>query len=139
MLMVATAHFNRLSITVAGAEAIIGKEGISETEMGWVYSAYLLFYTLAMSPGGWFIDRFGARLAMFVLGVGSALFVCMVGFAGMWLTGPPLLLALLATRSFMGIVNAPTHPASTGWSATASAPPGAGWSTAWSPSPLASA
>src|SRR5579859_4623661 len=60
MLVVATGHFNRVAISVAGAEHIIRDSAISETRMGWVYSAFLFFYTLAMVPAGWLIDRVGA-------------------------------------------------------------------------------
>ena len=55
MLVVAVGHFNRVGMSVAGAR-IIKENGIDETSMGMVYSAFLLFYTLAMLPGGWFID-----------------------------------------------------------------------------------
>ena len=110
LAMVATAHFNRISISVAGAGAIIPKEGIDPTHMGMVYSAYLLLYTFAMSPGGWFSDQFGPRLGLFVVGAGSAVFVALTGLAGYLWTGTTLLLGLLAIRSLMGILNAPTHP-----------------------------
>ena len=49
MAFVALAHFNRISLSVAGAEQIIRPCFISETAMGLVYSAYLLPYTLFMS------------------------------------------------------------------------------------------
>ena len=109
-MMVAMAHFNRISITVAGAEAIIPHQGISPTEMGWIYTAYLLIYTLAMSPGGWFIDRFGPRAATFVVGAGSAVFVMLTGLTGLLWSGTMLWLGLLVVRGSMGVVNAPTHP-----------------------------
>ena len=32
---------------------------ISPTEIGTVYSAFLLAYMLCMTPGGWLIDRWG--------------------------------------------------------------------------------
>ena len=63
MCVVACGHFNRVGISVAGTERIIPAYGISAKQMGMVYSAFLVFYTLAMFPGGWFIDRFGARRA----------------------------------------------------------------------------
>jgi sugar phosphate permease len=110
LAMVATAHFNRISMSVAGAGAIIPKEGVDPTHMGMVYSAYLLLYTFAMSPGGWFNDHFGPRLGLFVVGAGSAVFVTLTGLAGCLWTGTTLLLGLLAIRGLMGIFNAPTHP-----------------------------
>ena len=52
LVMIGAAHFNRISISVAGAEVIIPREGIDEKQMGWVYTAFLLVYTLGMAPGG---------------------------------------------------------------------------------------
>jgi MFS family permease len=109
LAMVATAHFNRISMSVAGAGAIIDQQRIDPTHMGMVYSAYLLLYTFAMSPGGWFNDHFGPRLGLFVVGAGSAVFVTLTGLAGYLWTGTSLLLGLLVVRGLMGIVNAPTH------------------------------
>ena len=51
MAHAALCHFNRISISVAGAEQIIPHEGVSATRMGLVYSGFLLCYTLAMLPG----------------------------------------------------------------------------------------
>jgi ACS family D-galactonate transporter-like MFS transporter len=112
MLVVATGHFNRVAISVAGAEHIIREAAISETRMGWVYSAFLFFYTLAMVPAGWLIDRVGARATLIIFCFGSAIFVAGTSAVGLFSpTAILLLVGLLAVRSLMGIVNAPLHPA----------------------------
>ena len=81
--------------------------------MGLVYSAFLLLYTLAMLPGGWFIDRFGPRVALMVLCFGSTVFVALTGVVGFLAEGPGTLwLGLLVVRSLLGLLNAPLHPAS---------------------------
>src|SRR6267142_79846 len=79
MLVVAVGHFNRIGMSVAGTARIMSQYGLQETQMGLVYSAFLLCYTLAMLPGGWFIDRFGARTALMVFTFGSAVFVALTG------------------------------------------------------------
>lgn len=113
MLVVATGQFNRISISVVGTDRIIPHFGVSEERMGLVYSAFLLCYTLAMLPGGWFIDRFGARTALVVLGFGSTVFVALTGGVGFLCKGPiTLWLGLLVMRSCLGFLNAPLHPAS---------------------------
>ncbi|HET6324760.1 MAG TPA: MFS transporter, partial [Planctomycetaceae bacterium] len=112
MLVVGTAQFNRVAISVAGAEHIIRESGISATRMGWVYSAFLLFYTLAMLPAGWLIDRVGARATLTMLCLGSAIFVAGTSMVGLFSpTATLLFVGLLGVRSLMGIVNAPLHPA----------------------------
>ncbi len=113
MLVVAMGHFNRIGITVAGAERIIPQDGVSPKSMGMVYSAFLLIYTLAMLPGGWFIDRFGARTALVLLGFSSTIFVALTGAVGLIAHGASsLLLGLILVRGLLGLTNAPLHPAS---------------------------
>src|SRR2546421_12612602 len=63
--------FNRNSMSVAGNEVIIEQYGISETQMGWVYTAFFIAYAACMTPGGWFADRRGPWLALVVMGFGS--------------------------------------------------------------------
>ncbi len=113
MLVVATAHFNRIGITVAGDEWIIPRYGVSADKMGMVYSAFLWIYTLAMLPGGWLIDRFGPRSALIVLCFSSTVFVAFTGGVGLMAGGAwSLWMGLLVVRSLLGLTNAPLHPAS---------------------------
>src|SRR5438477_6086136 len=67
-------HFNRASMASAGDERIMKQFDISTKEMGVLYSAFLVVYTVFMIPGGLFIDRFGPRLALAAMGIGTALF-----------------------------------------------------------------
>src|SRR5215472_13354441 len=71
--------FNRVSMSVAGNAVLMEKFGISTTRMGVVYSALLFSYTLCMTPGGWFIDRFGPWKSLVLMGLGSALFGVLTG------------------------------------------------------------
>src|SRR5262245_3906215 len=89
-------HINRVSMSVAGTDRIMDQFGIQPTAMGAVYSAFLLVYSLCMIPGGLFIDRFGPRRALLVVGFGSALLGALTGVTG-WLfhSGAQLLLALI--------------------------------------------
>lgn len=104
-------HFNRISLPVAGSERLMAQFDISERLMGAVYSAYLVAYTLMMTPGGWFIDRYGPRAALLIVGFGSAVCVALTGAAGYSIaTGAALVAALIGIRILMGIVNAPFHP-----------------------------
>ena len=55
-------YFDRTIMSIAGP-GIMKEYGISETAMGAVYSAFLLSYTICMTPGGWLTDLFGPRRA----------------------------------------------------------------------------
>jgi ACS family D-galactonate transporter-like MFS transporter len=93
-VFVGLAHFNRVSISVAGAEII--RSGLIEKEaMGLVYSAFLLVYTAFMIPGGWVIDWLGPRAAWMIVGFGTAGGLFLTGIAGMVFTSATVVLASL--------------------------------------------
>jgi MFS family permease len=106
--------FNRVSMAVAYDTTIGPDDGVSEEAIGTVYSAFFLSYLLFMTPGGWFIDHFGPRRALLVMGLGSGLFGALTSCAGLpalQMAGL-LVTALLLIRFFMGLVSAPIYPAS---------------------------
>ena len=105
--------FNRLSMPVAYDVRISHQWKISKEEIGLVYSALLFTYMLCMTPGGWFADRRGPRLALGVMGLGSALFVILTGTVGLVAFSALTVLTLfLIVRSLMGLFTAPIYPAS---------------------------
>lgn len=107
----ALAHFNREGLAVAGTEVFIKKLGISEVEMGWVYTSFLIVYTAGMLPGGWLIDRIGAAKALTLLGLTMGTVVALTGTLT-WLGSTPasLWIGLLALRGLTGACSAPLHP-----------------------------
>jgi len=104
-------HLNRISMAVAGDERIMKQFSIAPEKMGVIYSAFLLAYTICMIPGGFFIDRFGPRAALAVVGMGSALFGMLTGLAGLVCAGATQIwLSLIVVRGWMGLVTTPLHP-----------------------------
>ena len=53
-------YLDRVCISVT-AEAMSQELGLSKTQMGQVFSIFVLGYVLFEIPGGWLADRFGAR------------------------------------------------------------------------------
>jgi MFS transporter, ACS family, D-galactonate transporter len=104
-------HMNRVSMSIAGDERIMAEYGITPKQMGIVYSAFLLIYTLFMLPGGWFIDRFGVRAALGLMALGTAFFGSLTGIGAIAAAGS-LWLWLILVRSVMGFFTVPLHPAS---------------------------
>lgn len=107
----ALGHFNREGFAVAGNEIFIKQLGVSEVRMGWVYSAFLIVYTIGMMPGGWLIDRFGSGRMLTLFGLSLGTFVVLTGTLD-WLTKTPLSLwiGLLVLRGLAGACNSPLHP-----------------------------
>jgi len=106
------AHFNRISVTVAGNEAFIGPGRLDAEQMGQVYSAFLFIYTIGMLPGGWLIDRIGPRRALTVMGLGLGFWAAVTGGLG-WsgLSIAALFVPLLVIRGLAGAASVPLHPA----------------------------
>ncbi|MCI0420748.1 MAG: MFS transporter, partial [Acidobacteria bacterium] len=69
-------YIDRTIMSIASPH-IIKEFGFSETEMGSIFSAFILSYALFMVPGGWLADRFGPRLTLTVMGVGATLFTAL--------------------------------------------------------------
>jgi MFS family permease len=106
-------HFNRASMASAGDERIMKQFGISTEQMGLVYSAFLMVYTILMIPGGMFIDRFGPRVALALMGIGTAVFCGFTGMVGWgFIAATQVWFSLLIVRSLMGLLTTPLHPAS---------------------------
>jgi ACS family D-galactonate transporter-like MFS transporter len=105
------AHFNRISMSVAGTEVFIGPGKLSEVEMGRVYSVFLLVYTIGMLPGGWLIDRIGPRRALTAMGLGLGAWAAITGALG-WsgLSIVAMLVPLLIIRGLAGAASVPLHP-----------------------------
>jgi sugar phosphate permease len=111
MALAFLAHFNRVSISVAGKQHFIGPDKLSEEQMGLVYSAFLLVYTIGMLPGGYWIDRVGPRWAMAAMGVGLGFCAALTGVLG-WsgLAISALLVPLVLVRGIAGASSVPLHP-----------------------------
>src|SRR5947208_13922112 len=56
MALCSISHINRASMAVAGADRMMDQYGIDTIQMGTVYSAFLLVYSICMIPGGVLID-----------------------------------------------------------------------------------
>lgn len=104
-LMYLIAYMDRGNISVA-APQIAHQFGLSNTEMGFVFSAFVWAYAMGQIPGGWLGDRFGPRTVLtgvmiwWAIASGSTGFA--VGFA-----------SLLAARLILGLGEAGALPVAT--------------------------
>jgi ACS family glucarate transporter-like MFS transporter len=72
LLVAATAtaaYLCRVNISVAGA-LVMQEYGLTQVQMGRLFSAFLLGYTLFMLPGGLLADAWSARRTLAVLALG---------------------------------------------------------------------
>jgi len=111
-MVASVGYLCRVDITVV-APRLMAELHLSQAEMGKVFGAFLLGYTLFQIPSGWLAGRMTTRALFLALAVGwSALTFAsaLVGrpYFGLALSALP---ALLVLRFLLGIVAAPTYPA----------------------------
>jgi MFS transporter, ACS family, glucarate transporter len=78
--------------------------------LGYIFSAFALSYALAQIPGGFALDRFGAKLVYAIALSLWSLFTLLQGFSG-FLTGAAAVTALFVMRFVVGLAAAPGVPA----------------------------
>jgi len=72
---------DRVNISIA-AKYIIPEYGLTEVQMGSVFSAFVLGYALLQIPGGWLGDRFGPRRVLAVAITWWSVFTAVTAIAG---------------------------------------------------------
>lgn len=109
-------YVDRATLSVA-AKSMSSELGFDAAMMGWAFSAFGWAYTSMQIPGGWVLDKYGAR---FVYGIGLVLwsiFTFMQGFVGTFSQGVMIgtfstaFLSLFVLRFLMGVAEAPAFPA----------------------------
>jgi MFS family permease len=112
VLLSIMSYFDRTIMTIVGP-AIVKEFSLSETQMGAVYSAFLLTYALLLIPGGQLADRFGPRVILTFSALGAALFTGLTALGGSPGLGTYLGIvpSFLAIRLGLGVFTAPLYPA----------------------------
>ncbi len=124
LVVLATAgYICRVDITVV-APQIKAAFGLSDVEIGKVFSAFLLGYTVMQVPSGWLADRISARRLFLTLAVmWTALTLATAAVGWRPLTAVSVLTQLLVIRCIFGVFAAPTYPGSGRTIAVFVAPP----------------
>jgi len=72
---------DRVNISIA-AKYIMPEYGISEVQMGWIFSVFVLGYAILQIPGGWLGDRFGPRRVLAIAIFWWSVFTAITAVAG---------------------------------------------------------
>ena len=104
-------YADRSSMSIAGTD--MTKElGMTSVQLGFVFSAFSWAYVVGQLPGGYLLDRFGAKKTYGWSLTLWSLATLVVGFVG--LISTPVLVSvgiLFGLRLFLGVVEAPAFPA----------------------------
>ena len=108
-LLSAVAYLDRVNISVAGS-SIASTYGLSNIQLGWIFSAFLIGYALFQTVGGYLAQRFGPRRVLaggvFWWGIFTAVTASIPAGIG------SALYLFIAVRFLLGAGEAVVYPAS---------------------------
>lgn len=105
-------YVGRVAVTVA-APGMMNDFNLSQEQIGTVFSAFLIGYTLFQVPSGALADRVNARRIFLVLCFGWTLLSTLTAFVAWGGYGLPMVIPQLwLVRAAFGIVAAPMYPTS---------------------------
>jgi ACS family glucarate transporter-like MFS transporter len=108
------AYIQRTSVAIA-AERMMPTLGLTQLEIGWLITAFLVSYTAFQCPGGLLGQRRGARWTLALLGLLAFAATMMTAAVPWLLRGSGLVVAaLLVARFTLGIAQAPIFPVCSG-------------------------
>ncbi len=103
----AIAYLDRVNLSIAG-RAIEDEFHLTDIQLGYVLSAFVLGYAIFQAPGGRIADRFGPRLVLSLGVVWWAVFTVLITLLSIQLTA--LLATLIAIRFSLGLGEAVVYP-----------------------------
>jgi MFS transporter, ACS family, glucarate transporter len=104
----AVAYLDRTNISIAGIQ--IGKEfAIDNTQLGWVFSAFLIGYAAFQVPAGLLVHRFGSRLILTIAVLWWGLFTVLTALVPPAISGSVIILIIV--RFALGAGEATMYPA----------------------------
>jgi MFS transporter, ACS family, glucarate transporter len=104
-------YLARVNLSVVG-DPLMHQEGLTQVQLGRIFSAFLVGYAACQIPGGMLADRWGTRRVLAVSSVWWVVATLGIALAG-WgpLAGLGVLPLLLLFRLILGVGEAPTFPA----------------------------
>jgi ACS family glucarate transporter-like MFS transporter len=107
------AYVQRTSISVA-ADRMMSEVGLTQVQVGWLFTAFLASYAALQAPGGWVGQRFGARLTLVACSLLALTATVITVAAPALFAGTAALSVLLLSQLLLGVAQAPVFPATAG-------------------------
>ncbi|HTF22356.1 MAG TPA: MFS transporter [Candidatus Limnocylindria bacterium] len=108
-ILSAVAYLDRVNISIAGS-SIAAEYHLSNVQLGWIFSAFLVGYALFQTPGGWLADRLGPRRVLTAGVLWWGIFTALTAVVSTKIAFAVLLFA--AVRFLLGAGEAIIYPAS---------------------------
>src|ERR1051326_2028311 len=105
-----TSYLQRMNISIA-SKFMMPELGLSQIQMGQVFSSFLIGYTIFQIPTGILGDRRGPKLVLTLAALTWGLTTLLTGLVpGILVTGTAAFIALLVIRFLLGVGEAATYP-----------------------------
>jgi ACS family glucarate transporter-like MFS transporter len=112
MAVASVGYVCRVAVTVVAPD-MMREFGLTQTQMGTVFSAFLVGYTIFQVPSGGLADRVSAHKIFLILCTGWALLTALTALVGLRGFGLALVIPQLwMIRALFGVIAAPTYPTS---------------------------
>ncbi len=108
-----TAYLERRAIGVAGAQ-MMPELGVGNVELGYLFNAFLVTYTVLQYPGGLLAQRIGARRLTFACLAVSTLGTAATALAPGLAAGLVLMVGLGIAQALVGVGQGPLFPSNAG-------------------------
>ncbi|HEY1424003.1 MAG TPA: MFS transporter, partial [Candidatus Acidoferrum sp.] len=105
----AVAYLDRVNLSIASAK-LTEEFAISNVQLGFIFSTFLLGYALFQTPAGWLADRFGARRVLTLGVLWWGVFSALTAAIAHSITN--VVMVLIAIRFLLGAGEAIIYPAS---------------------------
>uniref|UniRef100_UPI000D3B27D5 MFS transporter n=1 Tax=unclassified Variovorax TaxID=663243 RepID=UPI000D3B27D5 len=111
IFIVTTVNYaDRATLSITGP--VMRKEfGFDTVQMGYIFSAFSWAYVLAQLPGGWLLDRFGARRVYAASIFFWSVFTLAQASVGVMTSAATAVATLFVMRFMVGLAEAPAFPA----------------------------
>ena len=108
-----TGYIQRSSVSIA-AERIMPELGLSQVQVGWLFTAFLFAYSVFQIPGALIGQKLGPRLMLALIGLVTIVASVLTAAAPLLAAAGVMLLGLLAARSLLGAAQAALFPVASG-------------------------
>lgn len=108
-LVTALNYGDRATISMA-ASPMSQELGLTSVTMGYIFSAFGWAYVIGQIPGGWLLDKFGARKVYFWSILLWSIFTVMLGFVDIFGSIPLIIASLFILRFMVGLSESPAFP-----------------------------
>lgn len=108
-LVTALNYGDRATLSMA-ASPMSQELGLNAITMGYIFSAFSWAYVIGQIPGGWLLDKFGARKVYFWSIFLWSLFTVFIGFSHIFGSTAIIISVLFLLRFLVGLAESPAFP-----------------------------